>query len=62
MRWRKGLLERDKKLLAIQAAKPLGTVADKMIETVAAKLAGTGGCKDDDGKATVHVSFADAVY
>ena len=38
MRWRKGLLERDKKLLAIQAAKPLGTVAAKMIGTVAAKL------------------------
>ena len=45
MRWRKGLLERDKKLLAIQAAKPLGTVAAKMIETVAAKLAGTVAAK-----------------
>ena len=45
MRWRKGLLERDKKLLAIQAAKPLGTVADKMIGTVADKLAGTGAAK-----------------
>jgi hypothetical protein len=32
------LLERDKKLLAIQAAKPLGTVAAKMAGTVAAKL------------------------
>ena len=38
MRWRKGLLERDKKLLAIQVAKPLGTVAAKMLGTVAAKL------------------------
>ena len=38
MRWRKGLLERDKKLLAIQAAKPLGTVAAKLAGTVAAKL------------------------
>ena len=38
MRWRKGLLERDKKLLAIQAAKPLGTVAAKMIGTAAAKM------------------------
>ena len=32
------MLERDKKLLAIQAAKPLGTVAAKMAGTVAAKL------------------------
>ena len=38
MRWRKGLLERDKKLLAIQAAKPLGTVAAKLAGTVTAKL------------------------
>lgn len=38
MRWRKGLLERDKKLLAIQAAKPLGTVAAKLVGTAAAKL------------------------
>lgn len=45
MRWRKGLLERNKKLLAIQAAKPLGTVAAKMIGTVAAKLAGTGAAR-----------------
>ena len=35
------MLERDKKLLAIQAAKPLGTVAAKMIGTGGAKLAGT---------------------
>jgi len=45
MRWRKGLLERDKKLLAIQAAKPLGTVAAKMIGMVTAKLAGTVAAK-----------------
>jgi hypothetical protein len=32
------LLERDKKLLAIQAAKPLGTVAAKLVGTAAAKL------------------------
>ena len=32
------MLERDKKLQAIQAAKPLGTVAAKMIETAAAKM------------------------
>ena len=45
MRWRKGLLERDKELLAIQAAKPLGTVAGKLIGTGAAKMAGTGAAK-----------------
>ena len=45
MRWRKGLLERDKKLLAIQAAKPLGTVAAKLARTGGAKLAGTVAAK-----------------
>ena len=39
------MLERNKKLLAIQAAKPLGTVAAKMIGTGADKLAGTGAAK-----------------
>jgi len=38
MRWRKGLLERDKKLLAIQAAKPLETAAAKLIGAVVVKL------------------------
>ena len=45
MRWRKGLLERDKKLLAIQAAKPLGTVAGKMSGTGGGKLARTVAAK-----------------
>ena len=45
MRWRKGLLERDKKLLAIQAAKPLGTVAAKLARTGGAKLARTVAAK-----------------
>ena len=45
MRWRKGLLERDKELLAIQAAKPLGTVAAKLVGTAAAKQAGTVAAK-----------------
>ena len=50
MRWRKGLLERDKKLLAIQAAKPLGTVAAKMTGTGAAKMAGAVAAKLMAGK------------